>query len=240
MKEIAAIVAAIVGGIFLVIVLWKAFVATLSITVTLAEVVVTIVYWLVNTLIVVAAVGALAAVILLGFLLLVVLLQHIKDKLDDIFQLNQQTLARIKSLTVGKPEKFAPVAIAGVVQCLVLVLKDSSVTPVVKILLSVSIWTFATLLNLTLAEWKWNRTFGWSGIALMTLIPVLLVSSAVAYLAFFEPSKLDEQVQAIRDWLNKQTLIDGFAWSLIAAFILMMPMASFILHRGRRKMELAT
>jgi len=239
-KAVTLISLFIIASTFLVIVVWKAISAAMSVTVTLAEWVASVLSWLVNALIVLGAVTGVAVAVLIAVWILVALFEQIQIKLDNILTGNHVVLTRLKELVAGKPEKIAPIVIAGVVQTLILVLKDSAINPTLKLLLSCSVWTLATLLNLTVAEWKPNQTFGRWGIILMVLIPLGVGLVVTAYLGFFDPSKLQEKIVAIRTWFNNQNFEDKMAGIMIAAFIMLMPVASYILWRGRQPANTGT
>jgi hypothetical protein len=231
---IAAVVVAVLGFILLCVVFIHAIQLTWNLALSLSESLVALAGWLLNAIVFVALAGGLVVAVLLAGLAAVLMFKALERKVIELVDLNREVAAGVKKLIAGKPDKFAPVVIAGVVQCLILVLKDSAVTPAMKVLLSVAVWTLATLLNLALAEWKWNRTFGKWAIFLMVLVPLGVAAAAVAYLGFFEPAKFDQEVEAVREWLGKQSPEDIVAGAMIVLFILLMPVAAFILYRGRR------
>ena len=74
----------------------------------------------------------------------------------------------------------------------------------------------------------------------MVLIPLGVGLVVTAYLGFFQPSKLQDELEAIRTWFNNQNFEDIRAGIMIAVFIMLMPLASFILWRGRRPTNTGT
>lgn len=162
----------VLGGIFGLILLWKAAWAILDTTLSLSDFVVSALNFALNVLTLVAVVaGPVLVVILLG-VLIVFGIKMLLGQIDAATMKLVDLLSSIRARIQGPSSQLLPLSIAGATQALLLALSKDFTPGDTKAVMSIFLWVGTTLLLMATSSEGRSRWIGLCGVALSAVFTV--------------------------------------------------------------------
>lgn len=209
LQVVAVVIVALFGITFLV----KLFLALLSVSLSISNLVIGLFNLVINILGLI--IGFFVPILAIGFLALIgiILFNFLIDNIKKTAQL-------IREPTSDYPERILEIFLAGVVQVLLLLLSKDFTTTSMKVVLSIYLWTFVTiLLMITSTGNSRKKTVGK---IILFLISISLAGFAALRYHLYEFTQLKQIVQQVWQEMLSLPLQDALSLLLILVFLIAM------------------